>query len=86
MLESNLQQFQPNLCFLFCFKSFIIVNMTYIVLPLDFQIVEDCMEIDKDRDVICKDWPILSKIEAVILKQLLQIYSRYILSLFLPIW
>ena len=51
--------------------------MTYIVLLPDFQIVKDCAKIDKDRDAICKDWCILSKIEAVILKQLLQTYSKY---------
>ena len=51
--------------------------MTYIVLPPDFQIVKDCSKIDKDRDAVCEDWRILSKIEAVTLKQLLQIYSRY---------
>ena len=51
--------------------------MTYIVLPLDFWIVEDCGKIDKDRDAVCEDWRIWSKIEAVTLKQLFQIYSRY---------
>ena len=40
--------------------------MTYIFLPLDFRMVKDCGKIDKDRDVVCKDWHILSKIKAVL--------------------
>ena len=52
--------------------------MTYIVLPLDFQIVEDCSKIDKDGDAVCKDWRILSKIEAVTLILQRSSYSRYI--------
>ena len=52
--------------------------MTYILLPLDFRIVEDCGKIDKDRDVVCEDWCILLKIEAVTLILQRSSYSRYI--------
>ena len=52
--------------------------MTYIFLPLDFRIVEDYSKIDKDRDVVCEDWHILSKIEAVTLILQRSSYSRYI--------